>query len=337
MGKIVKFMFVFLLLCFVVACQEESLSSKDDKEIPTSIQQPQNEGKPVPTVEEYSGSNDEGELGTILIKDARTMEVVKEIKPMELGYELIFEMYLDEIMKIAKELARGTKTTVGFDELMVLDKVDANGQIIKGKPRVILNENELVNRILAVSNSGGIVYLPIEVTESNYEIEDVPELDDITVASFTTYFNPSQTGRNKNIELSSAALDNIIVGDGDFFSFNTMVGERSAARGYQPAPEIINKKRVMGIGGGICQTSSTLFNAVDQVDVRISERHHHSLNVGYVPVERDATVSYGTLDFKFQNMSGAPFLIKTFYYQNGITIEIRTARKYEGYFIVEGI
>ena len=92
-----------------------------------------------------------------------------------------------------------------------------------------------------------------------------------------------------------------------------MVGERTEARGYQPAYEIINKELVMGIGGGICQTSSTLFNAVDQIGIRITERHHHSLNIGYVPTGRDATVSYGTLDFKFQNTSGIPFLIKTNY------------------------
>ena len=336
MKKIVKFMVIMLLLSFVVACQKET-ALNEDKEIPTAVLQPINETKTVPTVEEYSVGS-EGEYGTILIKDARTMEVVKEIKPLELGYELVFEMYLDEIMTIAKELARGTGKTVGYDEQMVLDKLDANGEIIKGKPRVILNENELVNRILAVSNSGGIVYLPIEITESNYELEDAHELNEVSVASFTTYFSPSQTGRNKNIELSSAALNNIIVGDGDHFSFNTMVGERTTEKGYQPAPEIINKKKVMGIGGGICQTSSTLFNAVDLVDVRITERHHHSLSVGYVPEKRDATVSYGSLDFRFQNMSGAPFLIKTYFSKYGsVTVEIRTARKYEGFFIIEGL
>ena len=111
-----------------------------------------------------------------------------------------------------------------------------------------------------------------------------------------------------------------------------MVGERTEERGYQPAPEIINKKLVMGIGGGICQTSSTLFNAVDQVGIRIIERHHHSLNVGYIAIGRDATVSYGTLDFKFQNSRGAPFLIKTLYGHDSLTVEVRTAQQYKSFF-----
>lgn len=85
----------------------------------------------------------------------------------------------------------------------------------------------------------------------------------------------------------------------------------------------------MGIGGGICQTSSTLFNAVDQVPIKFVERHHHSLDIGYVPKGRDATVSYGGLDFRFQNTSDVPFLIQAIYGKDFLTVEVRTAKKYE--------
>lgn len=263
----------------------------------------------------------------ITVTDPRTLDVVASIEPYELAYKTDFELYKSKIEELAKELARGTDTTSGYDQTMVLDKVGANGQMIKGNPRVILKESELVEKIMAASKNGGNVDLPLYVTESNYSLEDVPALNEVTVASFTTYFNASEIGRSKNIELSANALNNILVGDGDYFSFNTMVGERTEERGYQPALEIINKEFVIGIGGGICQTSSTLFNAVDQLGVKMTERHHHSLSVGYVPVGRDATVSYGTLDFKFQNNSGAPFLIRTFPKNDSLTIEIRTARK----------
>ena len=254
---------------------------------------------------------------------------MESIIPEELGFGINDEEYMDNIKKIAKELARGSENSSGYDQTMILDKIDTNGQIIKGIPGLILKERELVDKIMAASKNGGNVHLPLYFLETNYKVEDVSSLNDVTVATFTTYFKSSEKGRSKNIELSANALNNIIVGNGDYFSFNMMVGERTEARGYQPAPEIINKQRVMGIGGGICQTSSTLFNAVDQLGVRMTERHHHSLNVGYVPTGRDATVSYGILDFKFQNTSGAPFLIKTFYRQNTLTIEIRTAQQYK--------
>lgn len=226
-------------------------------------------------------------------------------------------------------MARGTETEAGYDKRMVLDKVDADGQIIKGSPRIILKESELVNRIVEASSTGKDVEIPLYVTESSYNIEDIARLEEVIIASYTTYFNPSDVNRNKNIEISAKAIHNVIVGSGDYFSFNEMTGPRDEANGYQPAPEIINKKHVMGIGGGVCQTSSTLFNVVDELSVKYVERHHHSLDVGYVPKGRDATVSYGALDFRFQNTSEAPFLIKAIYGNGFLTIEVRTSKEYE--------
>ncbi|TQR20136.1 hypothetical protein FG384_09185 [Psychrobacillus vulpis] len=269
------------------------------------------------------------------IIDPNTLEIIKTLSPQDLGYEEDIETYKKEIEQLAYELARGTETEAGYDKKMVLDKVDEDGQIIKGSPRIILKESELVDRVLEASITGNDVKIPLYVTESNYYVEDIPLLEDVLIASYTTYFNPSDVDRNKNIELSANAINNVVVGSGDIFSFNIMTGPRVEENGYKPAPEIINKKLVMGIGGGVCQTSSTLFNVVDQLPVKYVERHHHSLDIGYVPKGRDATVSYGTLDFRFQNTSGAPFLIKAIYDNGSLTIEVRTSKKYEDTFIAE--
>lgn len=272
---------------------------------------------------------EEPKPATIQVIDPLTNEVIKTFLPTDYGFETSKETYQQQMTEWAKDLARGTETTSGYDQRMVLDKLDENGQILKGNPQIILKESELVERILAVSVDGGDVELPLYVTESGYALEDVPHLDEVIVASYTTYFNTADVGRNKNIELSAAAIHNTIIGAGDIFSFNTMVGPRTEEGGYQPAPEIINKKVVMGIGGGVCQTSSTLFNVVDQVGVKYVERHHHSLSVGYVPAGRDATVSYGSLDFRFENTTGIPFLLKTKYNNGSLTIEMKTSKKYE--------
>jgi len=331
--KIWAFRIAIVSICFLVGCKEETpILSNSEQSIPVHTIPSEVVEKPNLTEDEDENNNDIQPI-TVTLKNPKTLEIVETIYPQKSGYDTNFEMYLTRIKNIAKDLARGTDNLPGFDQQMKLDKMSDDGQIIKGSPRIILKESELVDHILAASDKGGSIFLPIYITESNYNVEDIPNLDDVIIASFKTYFNPADTGRNKNIELSTNALNNIIVGNGDYFSFNTMVGERTEERGFQPAPEIINKKLVMGIGGGICQTSSTLFNAVDQVGVRITERHHHSLNVGYVATGRDATVSYGTLDFKFQNISGAPFLIKTVYENDHITIEIRTALQYKSFFI----
>ena len=262
--------------------------------------------------------------------DPSTKNIVKSLVPVDMGFGLDNEKYKKELENWAKEIARGTETTPGYDTKMIPDKIDANGQVIKGKPRVILEEAELVNKVIEASTIGGDVFLPIYITESGYKPEDVAYLSEVVVATYSTKFNPSVTGRNKNIELSAQAIDNVIVGIGDVFSFNHTVGPSDAEHGYQPAQEIVNKQLVMGIGGGICQTSSTLFNAVDKLAVEYVEWHHHSLTVGYVPSGRDATVSYGGKDFQFKNTAGAPFLLKTIYNGNGtFTVEVRTSAAYQ--------
>ncbi|QDQ03434.1 hypothetical protein FOH38_17665 [Lysinibacillus fusiformis] len=263
------------------------------------------------------------------IVDPNTMAIIQTLSPKDLGYEEDVATYKKKIEQLAKDLARGSATEAGYDKRMVLDRISEDGQLIKGNPQVLLKESELVDKVMEASATGGNVEMPLYVSESGYYFEDIPYLEEVVVASYTTYFNTSDLGRNKNIELSAKAINNVIVGSGDHFSFNTVVGPRDEANGYQPAPEIINKKVVMGIGGGICQTSSTLFNAVDQIPIKFVERHHHSLDIGYVPKGRDATVSYGGLDFRFQNTSDVPFLITTVYGKDFLTVEVRTSKKYE--------
>ncbi|WP_077247788.1 VanW family protein [Bacillus sp. FJAT-27225] len=265
----------------------------------------------------------------IYIKDPAKSYAIHAFIPEEMGYGKNNDEYKKNLEKWARELAAGTEGKPGYDKRGTLDRIGPDGQIIKGEQRVILEEAELVESVLKASATGGDVVLPVITNANSYAAEDAAQLNEVLVASYTTYFDSSVAGRTKNIELSAKAINNLIVGVGDHFSFNTEVGPSDEAHGYQPAKEIVNKKLVMGIGGGICQTSSTLFNAVDQLGVDYVEWHHHSLNVGYVPQGRDATVSYGGLDFRFLNTSGAPFLVKTVMKKGALTVEIRTANKFK--------
>jgi vancomycin resistance protein YoaR len=271
----------------------------------------------------------EEESVEVVIVDPHTESIIKVLKPQELGYGEDQVQYRTEIEKWVKALARGTNAAEGYDKRQLPDKLGENGEIIEGIPRTILEETELVEKIIHASQKGGTIDLPLYVTESGYLPEEVLQLEEVVVASYTTYFNSGVEGRTKNIELSSQAIHNVIVGSEDIFSFNTTVGPSDAAHGYQPAPEILNGKLVDGIGGGICQTSSTLFNAVDQLGVDYIEKHNHSLSVGYVPKGRDATVSYGGLDFRFQNTTGIPFIIKTTIKDRTLTVNITTSKKYQ--------
>jgi len=142
------------------------------------------------------------------------------------------------------------------------------------------------------------------------------------LSSYTTYFDPTNTHRAHNIQLSSNAINGHVVNVGEVFSFNQVVGERTLERGYKPAPEIVKGEYTEGIGGGICQTSSTLFNAVDAAGLRVIERVSHSHVVTYVPIGRDATVSWREPDFKFQNQLNAPIKISSKTQDGKITVAI---------------
>lgn len=316
-------MIILLITCSIgiVGCLDVKTNNKEREQKTSKLEQP----KKIKEKNEQIEEQNEG----VNIVDPNTSEVIQTIFPKDLGFQTNEEAYIEKIRELAKNLARGSENFPGYDQKMKLDKIADNGEIIKGNPMLILKESELVEKIVKASRTGEDVTLPLYLTESNYDLKEIYRLEEVMVASYTTRFNPSDVGRSKNIELSAKALNNVIVGKGDYFSFNTMVGPRNQENGYQEAPEIVNKKLVMGIGGGVCQTSSTLFNAVDQLPVKYIERHNHTLHVGYVPKGRDATVSYDILDFRFQNTSGVPFLIKTIYQKDKLKIEIRTSAKYE--------
>ncbi|WP_043932940.1 VanW family protein [Bacillus sp. EB01] len=326
MLKLTKGISVLLICSFIglAGCTDGVEVSKQAETKTAKAADKQTKQKPVEPVKETVP-----QPVVVNIKDPALSNAIQTFIPKEMGYGKNNEEYKKKLEKWARELASGTDKKPGYDKRGYLDKLGPGGKIIKGEPRVILEEAQLVEMILKASATGGDVILPLVSSVNSYMAEDAAHLSEQLVASYTTYFDPSVKGRNKNIELSAKAIDNVIVGAGDHFSFNTQVGPSDEAHGYQPAQEIVNKKLVMGIGGGICQTSSTLFNAVDQLGVEYVEWHHHSLGVGYVPKGRDATVSYGGLDFRFLNTSGAPFLVKTVMKKGSLTVEIRTASKFK--------
>lgn len=131
------------------------------------------------------------------------------------------------------------------------------------------------------------------------------------IASFSTDYSQNSTNeRAYNVELATKAINGTVLMPGDTFSYNEVVGERTVAKGYKDAPIIVGNKVESGLGGGICQVSSTLYQAVIRTGLKSVERYNHSLPTSYVPKGLDATVVYGNLDYKFKNTYDFPIFIE---------------------------
>jgi vancomycin resistance protein YoaR len=142
------------------------------------------------------------------------------------------------------------------------------------------------------------------------------------LSEFSTWFNPQEVDRSHNLNTAAAAINASAVAPNGVFSFNNTVGERIAAKGYRDAMVIVNGKFEPGLGGGVCQVSSTLYNACLLAGLNMVERHNHALSVAYVPLGRDATVAYGSQDFRFKNNTGYPVYIRAIVSGGRLTINI---------------
>ncbi len=143
------------------------------------------------------------------------------------------------------------------------------------------------------------------------------------LGSYTTRFGVWDKPRTKNIQLSTHAIDYKVVKSGETFSFNDVVGDRTAEKGYQESTVFIYDQKTKGIGGGVCQVSTTLYNTAMYAKMEIVERHTHKREIYYAPNGRDATVDFPTLDFKFKNNYPFDVQIRAYTFEDKLTVEIR--------------
>jgi vancomycin resistance protein YoaR len=155
----------------------------------------------------------------------------------------------------------------------------------------------------------------------------------IEIAGFrTSLAGHDAHGRVQNIKLANQKINQHILMPGETFSFNQMLGDSNDPKGgWQLATVIVGKSFVDGYGGGICQVSTTLYNAVKQTSMKIDERHTHSLPVGYVPPGMDATVSYPELDFRFTNTYKHPIRLQAFIQDGYVVAKLYRLPEFESY------
>jgi vancomycin resistance protein YoaR len=141
------------------------------------------------------------------------------------------------------------------------------------------------------------------------------------VAGYTTYYG-GEPNRIHNVRLVARLIDGALIAPGTTFSFNATTGERSPDRGFREAPVIINGELQNGIGGGVCQVSTTVFNTAYEAGLPIETRTNHALYISHYPQGRDATVNYPDIDLKFKNDTGGWLLLRTFVGAWALTVKL---------------
>ena len=153
--------------------------------------------------------------------------------------------------------------------------------------------------------------IPLKITVPEKTLADLgEEAFPDELATYSTRYDPTNRNRSNNLEISAEKINGTIVMPGETFSYNQVVGERTIAEGYKEAGAYAGGRVVQDVGGGICQTSSTLYNAVLLANLEIVDRSNHQFLTSYVPAGRDATVAWGAIDFQFKNTREYPIKIE---------------------------
>lgn len=241
-----------------------------------------------------------GKQGTIIDEDVLKKEIIKlvhdkiegkEVKQIEIPVitkkpsEIDLEKIQKEIYKEAKDASYNKST----EKLVVHSNGIDFGISMEEAKQIISEEKEEYVIPLKIIEPA--------ITTSMLGEDAFPD----KLASFSTRYDASNTNRATNIDLAAKAIDGKILMPGERFSFNSVVGTTTASKGYKLAGAYSAGELVENYGGGVCQVSSTLYNTVLYANLKIDERYNHSMIVSYLDPSLDATISYGSRDFKFSN------------------------------------
>lgn len=250
------------------------------------------------------------------------------------------ELYLKGIDDVVEEIYYDS--LIRPVEAEVYLKNDGKGQFEykKEKSGLGINREKTKEEILyALKIKLPSLEIPYEVISPKTTVSDLKKCTYLR-GSFYTDYASSSVERKANISLAAQFLTCVKIEDGEEFSFNETVGIRSEERGFKKAKVILDGKFVDGVGGGVCQVSTTLYNALLLSGIFPTEWHRHTLKVGYVEAGFDAMVNENTSDLKFKNDTGGLIFIEAAAYKNRLIVNIygkKNEYKYERVSIVEKI
>lgn len=238
----------------------------------------------------------------------------KELKDLAQG-DLVYELDASIDTDIV--------TTLLNDNLEKIDTKAVNNSLtrnngkftyIQGSTGIAVNVDPSVNLIdeyvrTEWNREDAVVALSAEITEPKGSEEELAQIKDV-LGSYSTNFTSSTSGRATNIRVAAERIDGTVLYPGEEFSVNKTILPRTAANGYEKASAYVSGQTVQAYGGGVCQVSTTLYNAVILAELEVTARQNHSMTVSYVPLAMDAAIAGDYLDFKFKNNLDYPIYLE---------------------------
>jgi len=246
--------------------------------------------------------------------------------PLSVNYCTDFSTNIPELPVINTEQLN--KCMDNIDKQVAKDPknamIDKRGNILPEQVGFRLHRQIFTERVYSYyfNKDTSRLELPLQTIYPKVDSELLENIRNVKIGKYVTSFNTYNKERTNNIYLATNAINNFVVFPGETFSFNKVVGKRTTEKGYLPATVIKRGEYSEDIGGGICQVSSTLFNAVDNAGLNIIKRFSHSRQVSYIPPGRDATVSWDGPDFVFTNKYNQPILIQAKTVGNNLMVEV---------------
>ena len=250
----------------------------------------------------------------VITRGKKGMRILKETAIKQIGNAILDTSELNVILK--KEEVVPPELNMEYIKKEICTKPQDASYKIENQRLTIIDEKigveidtKEAERILE-ETPGDVVRIPAKITQPNITAEKIkaslfPDL----LGTYSTDYNAGNVSRSHNVALACEMISDVVLAPGDVFSYNDTLGPRTAERGYREAGVYVGNRVEQGLGGGICQVSTTLFNSVVLADLNIVYRTNHSMPVSYAPPGRDATVSYGSIDFKFSNNTKNPIKI----------------------------
>ena len=249
-----------------------------------------------------------GKIGAGIEYDKLKKEIISSVQDISYTKKYIeiptYDKVPDEINvdKIHDEVYREVKnayfTTEPYAVFADVTGIDFNVDMLKDK--IINNPND-------EEYEQDLIYTKADVTVNDLGKEAFPDL----LATFSTNYVTSNTDRTTNLRLAAGKINGTVVMPGEIFSYNKVVGKRTVSAGYKEAAVYQDGGVTNGLGGGICQISTTLYNAVIKANMEIETRRNHMFVPSYIGAGKDATVVWGSTDFKFKNRRDYPIKIET--------------------------